>query len=321
MLKVNMSYLSPKGLIYVLVVFLLGLLLNCSDSNSDKADIAYLLPVDNEANNWRLNRASQKAIGGDLFTLINGGADIYIEYGFKEALFQEYKNDTDKSIIIEIYKMESSESAFGIYTFKTSGAGKKYHIGNEASLESYYMNFWKGDFLVTLIGFDSGEATIQGIIALAKVVDSKIKSPGQKPELVDLLPIENLDNLTVKYLRGNLAVLNNDVLKTQNIFRVREGVIGNYGSYKVLIFKYDSRIESKKWFNLGMKHLKNDSLYKTVMSQDNWISFVDKNGVEFVIEQTMNFILIVFNTTSIDEKKVLNHIRDNINSISNKISH
>jgi hypothetical protein len=113
---------------------------------------------------------------------------------------------------LEIYEMQSPEAAFGIYTFKTGDSGKAIDVGNEGLLEDYYLNSRKGNFLVTVIGFDAKEETITGITAAAKVVAAKIKGSGQRPQLVHVLP--DVDSLLTKpggvtYLKGNLALVNN----------------------------------------------------------------------------------------------------------------
>ena len=64
---------------------------------------------------------------------------------------------------LEIYKMENPISAFGIYSFKTSSDGEKADIGNDALFEDYYLNFWKGEFLITLVGFDTEKETIDDL--------------------------------------------------------------------------------------------------------------------------------------------------------------
>ena len=128
-----------------------------------------------------------------------------------------------KSIKLEIYEMESPAAAYGIYTFKIGVGGKALAIGQEALLEDYYLNFWKGNLLVTVIGPDSEEETVQGVVALAKAVDARIAKTGERPELAGLLLREPLAFSHPKYVRGSLGVMNSYIFDTENIFRVREG--------------------------------------------------------------------------------------------------
>lgn len=53
--------------------------------------------------------------GNSLWGLINGGADIYLEYGFDKMLLQTVELNR-KKYRIEIYRMKDEKSAFGIYS-------------------------------------------------------------------------------------------------------------------------------------------------------------------------------------------------------------
>ena len=52
----------------------------------------------------------------NLYDFINGGAEVYVEYGFAQVITQEYVKGDD-SIIFTIYEMGSPEAAFGIFSY------------------------------------------------------------------------------------------------------------------------------------------------------------------------------------------------------------
>ena len=66
--------------------------------------------------------------------------------------------------------MQSSAAAYGVYTFKTSSQGEKIPVGTDGFLEEYYLNFWKGPYVVTVIGFDSEKETLDAILLAARKV-------------------------------------------------------------------------------------------------------------------------------------------------------
>jgi hypothetical protein len=103
---------------------------------------------------WEQSGTPQYAQGDDLFVLINGGAEIYLEYGFEKAALANFKDSNGKSIIVEIYEMSSSEAAYGMYTFKTDKEAKVLDIGGEAKQSGYYLNLWKNNYVITLTGAD-----------------------------------------------------------------------------------------------------------------------------------------------------------------------
>jgi hypothetical protein len=256
------------------------------------------LPRTAELREWEPAGTAQHVIGDDLFLLINGAAEIYHEYGFKQAITQGYKHKNQPSLgfNLEIYEMQNSEAAYGVYTFKTGDSGKPIHVGSEGLLEDYYINFWKGNFLVTVIGFDSKKETLEGIIQAAKIVNAKIKETGQKPKLLQLLPKGDKFHLKpngITYLKGNLALFNQYEFDSKDIFGLKEGVVANYKDFRFFIFQYKDAIECRKWFDFAKKYLENNPSYKDFSIKESSFSFKDNKNNPFYIQLHKNYILII----------------------------
>jgi hypothetical protein len=256
------------------------------------------LPKAAELQEWEPAGTPQHVVGDDLFLLINGGAEIYYEYGFKQAITQGFKHKDQPSsgFNLEIYEMQNPEAAYGVYTFKTGDAGKPIDVGDEGLLEDYYINFWKGNFLVTVIGFDSKKETLAGIIQAAKIVNTKIKETGQKPKLLRLLPKGDKFQLKpngITYLKGNLALFNQYEFDSKDIFGLREGVVANYKDFRFFIFQYKDAIECQKWFASAKKYLENNPSYKDFNIKKASFSFKDNKNNPFYIQLHKQYILIV----------------------------
>lgn len=282
---------------------------------TSQADISTYLPTRGEINTWQPGGSPEKAVGEDLFVLINGGAEIYHEYGFKQVIMQSYEKEHEKSINLEIYEMTNSASAFGIYSFKTSHRGKALPLGDKALLEDYYLNFWKGNFLVTITGFDSEPETIDGLITIAKAVDSKIKSKGELPFMAHLLPGENLIKSSIKYLKGNLALFNSYDFGAGGIFGLKEGVIGDYIKYKIFIFKYDDKSESEKWFKNATNHFKSNAKFAfddLPARSDEFVLTKDADSIFMKLYQ--NYIIIAVGKFSTESNDAIEKAVAKINS-------
>lgn len=278
-------------------------------------DLVIYLPEKKECGNWKPVGSPEKSVGEDLFLLINGGAEIYHEYGFKQAIMQTYENKSGKSINLELYEMIDPASAFGIYSFKTSSNGKDIQIGDEALLDDYYLNVWKGNFLITVTGFDSEQETIEGLVKLANCVDKKIKQSGSKPDILNLLIKKKLINNSVKYLKGNLALFNNCDFASGNISGIKEGVIGDYGTHKIFIFKYDDKYGSEKWFENARKNLKSsariDIFDNPAYSQ---YSIFGRNEERIFMNWYQNYILIVTGHETTNGAEIIKELRSKIKS-------
>ncbi len=49
------------------------------------------------------------------------GEELYFAYGFERLLIREYKNKKSFTIKVEAYLLDSSENAFGLYSFDQIG--------------------------------------------------------------------------------------------------------------------------------------------------------------------------------------------------------
>jgi len=254
------------------------------------------LPRAGELPGWEAAAEPDYAEGDDLYLLINGGAEVYHEYGFKQTITQGFKSKNGKSFNLEIYEMRDPAAAYGIYTFKTGDSGKPVPVDGEGLLEDYYLNFRKGNFLVTVIGFDSEAETINGIVAAAGVVAAKMKTDRSKPELVRMLPDKGDTPLKpngIKYLKGNLGLFNNYEFDSKNIFNLEEGVIGDYGDFKLYIFKYGDAAECGKWYRFAAKNLETNIRFKDFKKGDGGFSMIDGKGTPLYIKNHDRYIFIV----------------------------
>lgn len=283
-----------------------------SEQPKVRKDISHYLPKSGEMKEWEPTGSPQTFVGEDLYELINGGAVIYYEYGFRQVVTQEYTNKVGKSINLEIYEMTGPASAYGIYSFKISDNGENIAVGTDALLEDYYLNFWKGNFLVTIVAYDSDQETLNGLRTIAETVDAKIEKEGQRPPLVDVLLKENLESSRVKYLKGNLALSNNYEFDSKNIFGLKEGVIGDYGNYKIFLFKYDNENECLKWFKNAFDYLEDSSRFDGFTDYGDDFSMTDRTGNYMYARQDQNYILIFLGTREIDPKIVFEELKDKI---------
>lgn len=238
------------------VVILLAFVIAAAEAPSNvllrEGPLKVYLPADNAAPGWTKDGEPQEYEGEDLYTYIDGGAEIYQEYGFRRVILQDYKNAKGKSVSLEIFEMETPAAAFGLFTFKRSGSGKTVSLGTGAELEAYYLNFWKGRFLVTLTGFDEAPETIEGLVAVGGVVDAKVREAGAAPGLVDALPEKGLRPGSVKYLKGLLGLNNIYPFYSARGLAFAEAARGVYdnGAMLLLLDYGSAEARSKAWVEL-----------------------------------------------------------------------
>ena len=278
-------------------LFLMGLFIASTWAASGlfkESPLRTYLPADNAASGWTKDGELQEYEGEDLYTYIDGGAEIYQEYGFRRVILQDYKNDKGRSVSLEIFEMETPAAAFGMFSFKRSGGGKTASLGAGAELEAYYLNFWKGRFLVTLTGFDEARETIEGIMAVAGIVALKIHDQGAVPGLVGALSEKGLRTGSVKYLKGLLGLNNIYPFYTARGLGFAEAVRGVYeNGATLLILDYGTAAaRARAWLDLKAYLAGSDKFTAAVGGSPDVFSVLDGKGQHVAIAESGPRLLI-----------------------------
>ena len=210
------------------------------------AGLVKLLPDDEAVPGWRLKGEPQLFVGQDLFTYIDGGADIYLEYGFREVLVQDYEGPGGKTVSAEVFEMTDPGAAFGMYTVKRSARGRPVGSGDRGQIEDYYLNFWKGRYLVTLTGFDSSPETLMGIEALARESDARLGESGRMPGFLEALPGRDRIKPSLSYFRGPLGLNAVYPRVSREVLGFEEGAAADYDTgMSLIVLRYQNERDGR----------------------------------------------------------------------------
>ena len=247
-----MNGTGRRGSAPVLIAMLLAAAGTVLVAGGGQDDLRSVLPADGAVPGWSRDGDPQEFVGEDLYTYIDGGAEIYHEFGFRRVVVQDYRGPAGKSVSLEIFEMETPAAAYGMFTFKRSGQGRSVPLGAAGELEDYYLNFWKGRFLVTLTGFDAATPAVDGLLAVAGAVDNKLAKGAGAPDLVAALPVEGLKPQSVKYLKGLLGLNNVYPFYTARGLAFAEAVKGDYndGAFLIVLDYGSSEARVEAWAEL-----------------------------------------------------------------------
>jgi len=253
-----------------------------------------LLPRGSELSQWKLQAKPEVFSGEALFNYIDGGAEIYFEYGFRQVLVQDFLDSAGDLISLEIFEMASAESAYGIYSFKRSPEGEPINLDDEAQLADYYLNLWKGNFLVTVTGSNSGEKIREGVLTIGRAVEAKIKGRAEKPDLVTLLPTTGLLEQSVKYFKGQLGLFNSYPFFTADVFVFKQAVKGDYAAgYSLFILEYPDSQSARQRFAEAEKNLRKSERYRDFSAEEGIIQAVDGKGRQIFGSASRKYLLLL----------------------------
>ncbi len=139
-----------------------------------KEALHYLLPGPDAIQGWMPAGAAQTAEGQELFSLIDGGAELFLRFGFERAATQEYADGKGGVISVEIYRMQDQAGARDVYTLKIGPGATRLPIGAAGAQGDYYFVFWQDRYFVTVTALDQAEATRKALLPFARAVAARI---------------------------------------------------------------------------------------------------------------------------------------------------
>jgi len=166
-----------------------------------RSSLQTLLP---QISGWTFSEPPQTYLPGTLFEYIDGAAEAYLSYDFKELVVAQYKEENSKAALtLEIYDLGNDKNAFGIYSAEKYPESRFISVGNQGYVEEGTLNFIVGSCYVKLLCYDCGE-NAEGILNLfAQDVEKRIKLKGSLPQALSFFPKEGLIPNSEKFIRRN----------------------------------------------------------------------------------------------------------------------
>lgn len=173
---------------YMLIHLMLlpALLLLAADSS-----VSDYIPQPDFASGWQWDFEPEMYTPENLYEYINGEAELYNSYTFREMVTASYVNSKDdmQTITVDIYDMGSPLDAFGIYSrFRRPGLDFA-DIGEEAIVSDYNTRFYVGKYFVQ-VNSGSRDDEIQNLVrSLSRQLAAELPATDRPVELA-LLPLQ-----------------------------------------------------------------------------------------------------------------------------------
>ncbi len=214
--------------------------------------------------------------GNSLWGLIDGGADIYLEYGFNSLLFQDVELN-DIRFRVEIYKMNSAESAFGIFSVSRFKCLKDDTLTKFICISQYQIQAAVGKFYIS-ISKDKGDQESNRVMLqlFSKILSKTGEIPFSLPKIFQNKILSSYQNQT-KLITGNLGM--------QNGFPGWIDLFDGFSNYELYIIPFEN---SNGYINVAQVNFsdKNDS----VKFQEKLISEQKKKLIKILSSTELIFI-------------------------------
>lgn len=156
-----------------------------------------------EITGWKQAGEIQVFSPSNLYNHINGAADLYLAYAFRELKVAEYQNEKKASMIVEIYRHHSPYNAFGIYSQERPAEGNFLNVGAQGYSESDILNFVAGNYYVKINSFKTGPEGQVVLLTFAKKVVENLGEKGPLPPILSSFPQEGKKDNSEKFISQN----------------------------------------------------------------------------------------------------------------------
>jgi len=240
------------------------------------------LPGDDFFPGWKKAGPGRIFLQTDLFNYIDGGADLFLEFGFERLAVQRYARGPAE-LVLEVYQMQNPEAALGVFIMKNGRAESAAQPPELGHGDRYQRLLLRGNCFISINNPGGTEALLPVMDALAAGVLASIPKQASK-DLFAVLPREKRLAGTERFFRGPVGLQSIYTFGEGDIFLLRGrifAVAADYGddeggTYTRLVILYPDDVSAREaWHNFREKH---DPYIKILASNEEAVIFSDFRG-------------------------------------------
>lgn len=200
--EAKMKNAKYKIFVWFVSMCLLGCFLSSSPGDQEKSSgLSSLLP---EVDTWSSTEKPESYYPENLFEYINGAAEIYLAYEFKELVVsQQQKDQSAKNVAVEIYDMGNETNAFGIYSAERYPDNEFIEIGIQGYIEEGTLNFLVDRYYVKLLCFECEDQSQEVLKTFSQRIVERVGKTGNLPPLLKAFPSNGLQPNSENFVLRN----------------------------------------------------------------------------------------------------------------------
>lgn len=180
---------------------------------------------------WLSKSADRVVYTGDtLYDYIDGGAELYLSYGFRRLVSARYVRLGEPDIVVDLFDMGSSQNAFGV--FSQSREVVESEFGQGSQYTEGLLLFWKGPYYVSVLSSPETKLSKQAVFELARKIEKALPEEGPLPDVLSLLPRENLIEESIRYFRHYIWLNSHYYVADENILHIDETTAAVLAKYR-----------------------------------------------------------------------------------------
>lgn len=162
------------------------------------------LPGDGIPAGWKKSESPLHFQGSNLYGHINGGSELFLEFGFEELTVQRYRCGSDE-VVIELYRMTDQGAAWGIYLMKCGKETPNPTISSRHTINVYQMLGVQDRYYFQINNLEASERGQSAMLALGRELATQL--PRTKDWVVPPgIDSSKLEKDSLRLIRGPFAL-------------------------------------------------------------------------------------------------------------------
>lgn len=258
------------------------LFLFCSSAALPQTGPGSFLPDRDEIPGWRPSEDVSVFRSESLEKIADAETNLILEYGFNYAATRRYYNFRNRIIKVVVLTMNNTFGSYGLFLRHSRKEKVFREFGNPCYEKAGEFGFWKQFYFIRMYSDVSNDTVSEGYRQIASYIDSKIKSRGMLPEIMNLY---GSDGGNVRIFNGPLALSEIYYFSPLNIFFVREGIAIEKGDTTRIILRYSDNNEAVRRYSEVAGMLGSMSKFSNFLIDGNF-SFLmkDRDGKTLIFK-------------------------------------
>jgi hypothetical protein len=156
----------------------------------------------------------------NLHEYIDGGAELYLSFDLMRVAGRTYVREGQPDIIADIFEMESSRDAFGVFSLQRERSDSAFGQGSQYT--GGLLLFWKDRYFVSLLASPETMESREAVEKLAREIDAAVPGRGPLPGILSLLPRRSLVPESIRYFHHYAWLNSYYFVAAENILRIDE---------------------------------------------------------------------------------------------------
>jgi hypothetical protein len=152
---------------------------------------------------WKITQDDPVYNVNNLWDIIDGAADLYIEYNFIDLHIARYISTDSIEVKVELYRHDSDVDAFGMYSQERDTGYNFIQLGVQGYLQQGVLNFLTGSYYVKLSTYQTGSKAQEAMLTIGKMLVAQLKQNNLMPTLFKVFPVIGKQHNTEQYVARN----------------------------------------------------------------------------------------------------------------------